>query len=58
MNRPIKKVCTRLYQDQWKAIPGDKAEFTREAIDLHLERYGVFMQQEAPANVLPESEGN
>lgn len=39
-------IATNVYEDQWAAIPGNKAKFTREALDKHLEDYGIFIARD------------
>jgi len=44
-------IATNVYEDQWKAIPGNKAKFTREALDAHLEKYGIYLHHDVPTLV-------
>jgi hypothetical protein len=39
-------IATTVYADQWQAIPGNKAKFTRDALDAHLEKYGIFIARD------------
>ncbi len=47
-------IATNVYADQWKAIPGNKAKFTRDALDAHLEKYGIFIAHDVPTLVRDE----
>lgn len=44
-------VGTVVYEDQWALIPVKKAAFVREAIDKHLEDYGIFVKHDAVKNL-------
>lgn len=48
MNNKRKTIAvgTVVYEDQWALIPVKKAAFVREAIDKHLEEYGIFIARD------------